>query len=115
MDDFHTESTDFQPEISASKTEIFISGRSMMEDAAKFYDHLINWTKGLNHQVTAKFDLSYFNSSSAKQILRLLLLLEEQNPKNGVVWIYPKGNTVLENRGKELEIILDLPFQYRTK
>ncbi len=60
-------------------------------------------------------DLSYFNSSSAKQLLKLLMHIDEVTSNGKVVWMYPENNDTLLERGKELEIMLDLPFEYISK
>ena len=60
--------------------------------------------------VTVEFELTYFNSSSAKQFIQILSRLE--NNRGSVLWKYPKDNTIMEDRGKELEILLDVPFEF---
>lgn len=77
--------TKISPEIQLDNNgSISISGKSMMEDASVFYntvhdrlnDHLKN-----NKSLTIKFDLSYFNSSSAKHILKLLMSVDNADIK----------------------------------
>ena len=91
-----------------------ISGISMMEDSLGFYAETKNKIDAyfLNNSssVTVEFELTYFNSSSAKQFIQILSRLE--NNKGNVLWKYPKGNTIMEDRGKELEILLDVPFEF---
>ncbi len=96
-----------------------LSGQSLSEDASLFYAPLLNWLQAYvssNPAVTKLiFNLSYFNSSSAKQLLKILYELETIQ-KNGntieVLWKFPKGNSLLEERGNELEFLVDLPFKY---
>ena len=91
-----------------------ISGISMMEDALDFYAETKNKidTYFSNHSnpLTIEFELTYFNSSSAKQFIQILSRLE--NNKGTVVWKHPKDHVIMHDRGKELEILLDVPFKF---
>jgi hypothetical protein len=120
MDNKYIRATDFGPEIEmdASGT-LKIRGKSMMEDASIYFKPCQEWvneyTQNVKVPITVIFELLFFNSSSAKQILKLLIELDESPIEANVVWIYPKGNDVLLERGQELEIMLDLPFEFCTK
>tara|TARA_B110000285_G_scaffold202955_1_gene238678 strand:+ start:382 stop:732 length:351 start_codon:yes stop_codon:yes gene_type:complete len=91
-----------------------IAGISMMEDSLEFYAETKNKIDAyfLNNSssITAEFELTYFNSSSAKQFIQILSRLE--NNKGNVLWKFPEGNSIMEDRGKELEILLDVPFKF---
>lgn len=91
-----------------------IAGISMMEDSLEFYAETKNKIDAyfLNNSssITAEFELTYFNSSSAKQFIQILSRLE--NNKGNVLWKYPKDNIIMEDRGKELEILLEVPFKF---
>jgi hypothetical protein len=112
--------TELGPEIILETTgNIIISGKSRMEDASLYYKEMHNWLfdylKEVNTSVCVKLDLSYFNSSSAKQLLKLLMSIDEANIGGKVIWIYPENNDTLLERGQELEIMLDLPFEFQSK
>ncbi len=112
--------TDLGPEIILEITgEIKISGKSRMEDASLYYkeaqDWLANFLNEINTSITVTMDLSYFNSSSAKQLLKMLMSIDANNAGGKVIWIYPASNDILLERGQELEIMLDLPFDYQSK
>lgn len=98
---------------------ITISGKSRMEDATLFYrethDWLLNYLKEVNTSIKVILDLSYFNSSSAKQLLKLLMSIDEAHIGGQVIWIYPENNDTLLERGQEFEIMLDLPFVFQSK
>lgn len=98
---------------------ISISGKSMMEDAALYFRPAQDWlTRFLAEKpkaVEVEMDLSYFNSSSAKQLLKLLMAIDSSDADGSVVWIFPEDNDVLLERGEELQAMLDMPFQYRPK
>lgn len=112
------EATDLSPRIVLDPTgNIEISGKSRMEDASLFYQSVHNWVADYISSslgsLAVKIKLDYFNSSSAKQLLKLLMVIDEANINGKVIWVYPAGNDVLLERGQELEIMLDLPFEYQ--
>ena len=92
-----------------------ISGISMMEDAIDFYkdvkDQIDNYFKTKHQLLTIVFELSYFNSSSAKQFIQLLSKLE--GGKGKAIWKYPKDHIIMYDRGRELEILVDVPFEFK--
>jgi hypothetical protein len=112
--------TDLGPEIILEPTgKIKISGKSRMEDAASYYKEVHEWLSRFLQQpdtaVTVEMNLSYFNSSSAKQLLKLLMSIDKACSNGKVIWIYPASNDTLLERGQELEIMLDLTFEYVAK
>lgn len=117
MENKKINATDFGPAIVLETNgNISISGKSRMEDASLYYkeaqDWLSNYLEGSNPPLTVRINLTYFNSSSAKQLLKLLISIDESDTLGKVIWIYPSNNDILLERGKELEIMLDLPFEY---
>ena len=117
MESKRINATDLGPAISLETTGIVsISGKSRMEDASLYYQETHEWVKNYinegNTALTVRINLTYFNSSSAKQLLKLLMLLDESNIQGKVIWFYPTVNDILLERGQELEIMLDLPFEY---
>ena len=112
--------TELGPEIILETTgNIIVSGKSRMEDASLYYKEMHNWLSNylteINSSITVTLDLSYFNSSSAKQLLKLLMSIDESECSGKVIWVYPENNDILLERGQELEIMLDLPFEYQAK
>lgn len=112
--------TDLGPEIILENTgAIKITGKSRMEDASLYYKDAHEWLsdylKEANSPITVTLNLSYFNSSSAKQLLKLLMNIDDANSGGKVIWIYPADNDTLLERGEELQIMLDLPFEYQAK
>ena len=59
-----------------------ISGVSMMEDALEFYKESKNWIDNYlnsnSNPLIIEFELTYFNSSTAKQFIQLLSILTEK-------------------------------------
>ena len=92
-----------------------ISGISMMEDAIDFYSELkqtvSTYLSEPSNYLCIEFELSYFNSSSAKQFVQLLSIVE--NGRGKVKWIYQKDHKIMFDRGRELEILVDVPFEFK--
>ena len=94
---------------------ITVSGISMMEDAMDFYKPIKEWADNYlknNQSLTIDFELNYFNSSSAKQFIQLISKLEEDHYDGKVIWRYPNDHIIMYDRGKELEAILDVSFEF---
>ena len=94
---------------------ISISGISMMEDAMSFYNPLKLWVSeflAVSKSIIFDFNLEYFNSSSAKQLIQLISISEEDNFNGKVIWRYPNEESILHDRGKELEAILDVELEF---
>lgn len=108
-----------QVEFNTETSVYSISGRSLPEDATKFYDQLVDWVKAFSEKPKSEFtlniNLDYFNSSSAKQLVELMILLEALDKKDckvKIIWLYEEEDELMETRGKEIESIIDLPFTF---
>jgi hypothetical protein len=47
--------------------------------------------------------------------MKMLMNVDDSDIDGKVIWIYPMENDVLLERGQELAIMLDLPFEYSPK
>lgn len=120
MEDLHIEGTKRTPEIRMKATgEITIEGRSVMEDAPRFYDALFLWvfeySKNPAEQTVINVNLEYSNSDSAIAILHLLIVLAQlknQNKSLIVNWYYEQGDDDVLERGQYYASILGIPFQF---
>ena len=108
-----------QVEFNTETSVYSISGRSLPEDATKFYDQLVDLVKAFSEKPKSEFtlniNLDYFNSSSAKQLVELMILLEALDKKEckvKIIWLYEEEDELMETRGKEIESIIDLPFTF---
>ena len=95
-----------------------ISGRSLPEDVASFYDPILNWLDEYAEEPNAKtvfnFKLVYFNTASSKLLLDVLMKLEEiHEAGNDVVvkWHFPEDDEDMEEAGEEYADIVDVPFE----
>ena len=92
-----------------------ISGRSIPENALKFYTPLIEWINEyqLNPKktTTVNLDIEYFNTSSSKAILQILKALEQIREKGFTIilnWFYIDDD-ILEI-GEDYQMLIHLPF-----
>ena len=112
--------TDDTPSVTLDvANEIFeISGRSLPEDVAVFYEPILDWIDRYSEEATGKtifnFKLVYFNTASSKIILDILLKLEEMHEAGKDVlvrWHYPEDDEDMEEAGEEYADIVDVPFE----
>ena len=117
---FKLEGTEDTPQVvfDISKNEFSLSGRSLPEDAASFYKPIIAWIanyiKNPNPSTEFRINLEYFNSSSVKQIIVLLIQLEEITKTGNeikIVWCYNENDDLMEIKGSEFKSILTIPFE----
>ncbi len=116
MKDLIIKETEKTPSVSLSANGILkIEGRSIPEDAAKFFKPLLDWTGDFTaNEIRVDIKLEYFNTSSSKFILEMLRLLEN-NPNNNnilVNWFYEEGDLDVLESGQYFESIIGIPFKY---
>ncbi|NJM14240.1 MAG: DUF1987 domain-containing protein [Bacteroidales bacterium] len=100
--------------------EVFeISGRSLPEDVAQFYDPILAWldeyAEAPNAATNFAFKLTYFNTASSKLLLDILLKLEELSEAGNnvkVLWYYPEDDEDMQEAGEEFNEIVDLTFEH---
>ena len=99
----------------AETGECEISGESYLDNTAEFYDHLLDWLdryiKEVKKPITFRFKLAYFNTSSSKRILYIMLKLKEFINQGGEVkayWHYDKNDIEMEEDIEDLMMIAKL-------
>jgi len=120
MDNLLIESTKKTPDVAFySDGRIKISGRSIPEDASKFYDELFDWVYSYCRQpsesTTVDIELEYFNSGSSKALLHILRALAEiskMGHKLTINWYYEDGDDDIMERGEYYESILEVKFNF---
>lgn len=112
--------TDDTPSVTLDvANEIFeVSGRSLPEDVASFYEPILDWLDRYSEEATGKtvfnFKLVYFNTASSKMLLDILLKLEEmyESGKEVLVrWHFPEDDEDMEEAGEEYADIVEVPFE----
>jgi hypothetical protein len=106
--------------LDAKLNQFFITGRVLPEDGNKFFEPILNWISEYvetpNTNTEFRFRLDYYNSSTARMITKMIVLLEKIQEKDKnvkVVWEYLNDDEVMLERGEELKSISYLPFELR--
>jgi hypothetical protein len=102
-----------------AESEIFeISGRSLPEDVASFYEPILNWideyAQAASKKTVFNFKLVYFNTASSKLLLDILMKLEamhEDGKEVLVRWHFPEDDEDMQEAGEEYADIVDVPFE----
>lgn len=105
-----------------------IKGCSRPEDVVAFYGQLVDWLNDIklnatdemkartqNNPMVFKLYLDYFNSSSAKYILDMVLIID-QIYRNGmsvaIDWLYKKEDEDMLETGKEFTDLIKCPINF---
>jgi len=93
-----------------------ISKMSLPEDAIEFYEPIMKWLddykKNPKEKTTFVFKLEYFNTASSKQIIQILLLLQEIGSVSDVLvkWYYKDIDEDMQAIGEEYSQVIDVKF-----
>ena len=119
MNDLIIEATEETPKIFFKKDEniFIISERSLPENAVEFYIPVFEWLEQYktcpNIETIVDFKLDYFNTASAKQITKLLLLLEgiAKTNKVKIRWFYKKEDLDMRSSGLRYDKLINMKFE----
>ena len=120
METIKIQGTEDTPKVILDKeTELMeISGRSLPEDVASFYEPVLTWldeyAQSPNKKTIFNFKLIYFNTASSKLLLDILMKLEEIHEAGHDVlirWHFPEDDEDMEEAGEEYADIVDVPFE----
>jgi len=131
MDALIIEPTEFTPEIimDPSTNRYEMSGESRPENAGKFYVQVLEWLdkyhslrywrdnkfEDKSSELVFEFRFEYFNSTSAKFILDMLIKLETFR-KDGiniqVRWYYDELDIDMKESGEEFAKMTGIPFEF---
>ena len=99
--------------------KIRIGGRSIPEDASKFFDPLLNWVleyiNSPRDNTVVDIELEYFNSGSAKYVMQILRELSEvmtDGKDLQVNWYYEEGDDDILERGEYYSSILEIDINF---
>ncbi|MBR3712828.1 MAG: DUF1987 domain-containing protein, partial [Bacteroidales bacterium] len=113
------EATSDTPRVELNKEKgIFrFEGKSLPEDVIKFFSPVQSWFTEYysepNKDTDIEFNLDYFNSSTARIIVKILIASEELHGKTTnmhVTWYYRENDEVMRDRGIELKSVVNIPF-----
>ncbi len=96
---------------------LVFSGRSIPENAVSFYKPVLDWLsdyeplQGVVTEVTFNWD--YYNTSTDKQIAKIMLQLEEiaKHNKLLVKWYYLRGDHSMKSHGQRFKELLDIDIE----
>jgi len=99
---------------------LVIKGKSNLENPSKFYDPVINWLENYAQdpaiKTTFRMEMDYFNSSSAKHLMRVFRVLESiaKNDKKEVIvqWCHDDHDHSMQESGEDYSSMLQLNFEY---
>jgi hypothetical protein len=113
--------TDVSLSISMDKEQgIFeFAGKSRPENAIDFFEPVFNWFDNYisnpNPITVITFKLEYYNSSSAKVLLRLLVRFEqlmERGHEVKVHWFYRLNDEDILESGEDFSTLVNVPFEF---
>jgi hypothetical protein len=110
------EETGYTPKVQfLPEGQLSITGKSLPEDTAKFYEPLLKWINECDlEKISITVRLDYMNSSSAHQISKFLMSAKD-NPSIKeclVEWYYETDDEDSLDFGKELEYLTDFTFKF---
>ncbi len=120
METIKIQGTEDTPKVILDKEKeiMEISGRSLPEDVASFYEPVLTWleeyAQNPNKKTVFNFKLVYFNTASSKLLLDILMKLEEIHEAGHDVlirWHFPEDDEDMEEAGEEYADIVDVPFE----
>ena len=111
--------TEKTPEVILDKdNSVFqISGRSIVENAHEFYAPVLSWFieyfKSPNNNTEFVLNLDYLNSSSSLQIMKMIMIFEQNKSNNNlkVIWKYESEDELSRERGEELQDSSEIDFE----
>lgn len=116
MDNLFIQETAYTPRIDFKVNgQLRISGKSLPEDTAVFYEPVVLWIANSNLE-TLSFTvrLDYMNSSSAHQISKILMTAKNNAYLTNctVEWYYETDDEDNLDFGKEMEYLTDFKFTF---
>ena len=90
--------------------------RSLPENAFEFYQPIIKWlndcSDNAKEETIVNFKLDYFTTSSAKQIIKIFLCLEEIGKSSKVIinWYYKKEDVDMYAIGLKYSKLVNIKF-----
>ena len=117
MKDLFIKGTEDSPEVyyNPDKHELIFTGRSLQEDPRAFYLVIIDWINanivGKGVPIHLKIKVDYFNSSSTRYLMKILMLLNQEPEHYRMTWYVEDGDEVIEEKGEEYKKILDFPVE----
>jgi hypothetical protein len=95
--------------------EIEIKGRSFPAEGETFYRPLIDAVDEItSDKITVRLEFEYANTSTTREIVKLLKKIKETGKKAKVIFTFEEGDNDMEEFGEDLEQVSGLTFIYIT-
>ena len=121
MEPLIIDGTETKLQVSLVKSEgVFeFSGRSRPENIVLFFEPIFKWFEKYetqpNPETIIVFNLDYFNSSSAKVLLRFFVRIEEMCERGldmKIHWKYMVDDEDLLEAGNDFASVVNVPFEF---
>jgi len=94
-----------------------IRGRSIPEDTKEFYqvilDGIDEYAKDPASLLSVTIDLEFFNTSSARELLKIFKKLDKAEFKSEILWVYEEGDEDTEEAGRDYDdMVKSIEFQF---
>ncbi len=92
-------------------------GKSIPENAVSFYKPIIDWLHSYKENpadhTQISFEFDYYNTATDRQLVKILLILEEISKNNSVDidWYYNTGDISMLNDGRKFKELIDLNIE----
>jgi len=121
MQDFIMEGGRIRPTVRFSSKEgvLNLEGRSLLESAEDVFDKMNRWFEEYSQnprpETVINVSLEYFNSSTAKALIRFLIIAKKLKDKSELtINFYYDDENVLEY-GRDFSDVVDIPFNFVEK
>jgi hypothetical protein len=89
-----------------------ISGKSYPENVNDFYEpifeYIEQYQQNIQPKTTLEFNWLYYNTATAKVIMKIIMQLKEVSRDIQINWYYKKDFELIMEKGKEIKDILDV-------
>ncbi len=104
--------------LNPDKGKFQLVGRSWPENANKFFGQIFSWFKEYFanqplEETVFEIRLTYFNTATSKQLIRLLFFLKDYSSKHKVriKWYLTKDDEEMQHEAKRFEQIIKFPIE----
>lgn len=95
-----------------------LTDRSLPENAIAYYKPVFEWLENYfktpNDKTVFDFKLEYFNTATAKQIAKLLMILEKNSTKSDITvrWFHDKDDMDMLSSGSRYAKLINVDFEF---
>ena len=94
-----------------------IRGRFIPEDTKEFYqvilDGIDEYAKDPTSLLSVTIDLEFFNTSTARELLKVFKKLDKAEFKSEILWVYEEDDEDTEEAGRDYDdMIKSIQFQF---